>query len=215
MQIAQDDTRRLDAAPIEFDAVVVLDDAVALHMEIYQMAPLRAGRLRRDLLLILGAALFLAVVLFAFNVADRDPDKPALADVFRFVLLEHPGYPLAAVGIGIAVVVMQRLLLRPRLRSHLRKAMARRPDVDKSDPRLPYPAHVVMTDNAIESQTAPHTISFNWTSLTHWKEKEGRLLLLGDSMQGICVTTGGLAEPMQAAIRQLIERKLGKARQGE
>ena len=89
MQVAQDETRRLSAAPMEFDAVVTLDDALALHMEISQMAPLRAERLRRELLLILGAPLFLAVVLIGFNVADRDPDKPALADVFRFVLLER------------------------------------------------------------------------------------------------------------------------------
>ncbi|OWT70269.1 MULTISPECIES: hypothetical protein [unclassified Achromobacter] len=209
---AQEETNRLNAAPIEFDAVVVLDDVVALNMEIYKMPALKAGRLRRDLLLILAAPLFLAVVLVAFNLADQTSHRPPLADVFRFVLLEHPGYPLATVGIAVAIVVMQRLLMRPRMRLHFRKAMAQRPDVDKSDPRLPFSAHVIFSEDGIESQTVPHTIRFNWSSLTFWKEKDSRLMLLGDSMQGMCVSLAGLALPMQAAIRALVERKLGKPR---
>jgi hypothetical protein len=199
--------------PVEFDAVVVLDDVVALHMEVYRRSPLRSGRLRRELLLILAAPAFLACTLVAFNLADQTPDRPPLLDVFRFVLLEHPGYPLATVGIAVAIVVMQRVLMRPRLRRHLRKAMAERPDVDKSDPRLPYPSHVVIADDSIEAQTAPHTIRFNWSSLTHWQEKDGRFFLLGDSMQGMCISKAGLAAPMVEAIRGIFARKLGKPRQ--
>ena len=195
------------------EVMVTLDDQLALQMRALAspaMRPRAWQRLRAVLLAALIAPLALAVGALVAWATDRQSLPLATAlDVFT----DNPSLVIVAVLIMIGAVLLsmarRKLLARSRLRKVLRRIAAARPDVDRSDPQLPFRARVTINDIGVESQSATGTTLIRWIALKLWEEKDGSIMMLGDAMTGLAMPTAAVDPTVLTRFRAILTAHLG------
>lgn len=161
---------------LAFDAVVTLEDMVAFHQRLLASAM---------------CAPF-GLVLATWVVGLEDPNGMSFAEVVDHLPHARPELlaeaAVVVAGCIAATNVAQRLLVRPRLRRVLRRVLRARPDVDPADPRLVFRTHVVVSDDGLESRSAAGSTMVRWNAIDRWEEAGGRLMVIGNAMNGFCLT---------------------------
>ena len=179
---------------LTLDVTVTLEDHLALEMCCLQAPAMQAGRRRRTALTVLIAAACAPLALAGGTLIAwaEDRHRPPLGSLLRSLVFDDPGTMAVAVLVMVAFVVggvlLQRWLLRPRLRRFLRRVLRARPDVDPSDPQLAYRARVTVSDEGLESRSGTGVMLVRWDVLKRWEETGGRFMVLGDAMVGFCLS---------------------------
>lgn len=201
---------------LTFEVTVTLEDQLALQMRCLATPAMQAGRLRRDTATVLIAVACVPLVLAysALIAWAGDRHGPSLGSLVRFLVLDRPGtlvmVALVMVACTVGGAVLQRWLLRPRLRRVLRRILRARPDVDPSDPLLTYRARVTVSDEGLESRTGTGVTLVNWDRLKRWEETDGRIMVLGDAMVGFCLCTSAADPAPLDQYRILLMARLGQ-----
>ena len=204
---------------LTFEVMVTLEDQLALHMRCLATPAMQAGRLRREAVIVLLAALC-APFVFAGGVVAAwvgDRHAPSLGSLFHALVFDEPGNMVTAVLVMVVCIVgsmvLRRWLLRPRLRRVLRRILRARPDVDPSDPQLAFRARVTVGDEGLESRTATGVTLVHWDVLKRWEEVNGHLVVLGEAMDGFCLGTP-IADPQALdRLRVILTAHLGPKNQ--
>ena len=201
---------------LTFEVSVTLEDQLALQMRCLATPAMRAGRLRRD-----TAAVLIAVACVPFILAGSaliawagNRRGPSLGPLVCFLVLDRPG-TLAAVALVMVActvggAVLQRWLVRPRLRRVLRRVLRARPDVEPSDPQLAYRARVTVSGEGLESRTGTGMTLIRWDVLKRWEETGGHLMVLGDAMVGFCLRTSAVDPGPLNQFRTILTAHLGQ-----
>ena len=185
---------------LTFEVMVTLEDQLALHMRCLATPAMQAGRLRREAVTVLIAALCAPFVFAGGVVAAWAGDRhaPSLGSLFHALVLDEPRNLVIAVLVMVVCLVgsmvLRRWLLRPRLRRVLRRILRARPDVNPSDPQLAFRARVIVGDEGLESRSATGVTLVRWDVLNRWEEVDGHLVVLGEAMVGCCLGTP-IADP--------------------
>ncbi len=203
---------------LSFEAVVTLEDMVALHARLLASPAMQASRLRRELLVVVAgfvcAPFGLVLATWVAGMANADP--PSLAAVVAD--LTHEQWPVlvmavvfvpACLAISIAA---QRLLLRSRLRRLFRRLLRTRADVDPSDRRLAFRSQVSVGDEGVEGRSSTGSTLLAWSAVDHWEEADGRLLMLGKGMSGFCLNEAAADPASIAQFRDDLIARLGPPR---
>lgn len=178
---------------------------------------MQAGRLRRDAIIVLVATACspLIVALGVLMIWAGNPRGVPLGTLFRSLVVDAPGYTVAVVLImlvcAVSGAVLERWLLRPRLRRVLRRVLRARPDVDPSDPQLAFRARVSVSAEGLESRTGIGATFLRWEVLMRWEELGGLLMVLGDAMVGFCIRTSAADPASLDRMRAILTARLGPA----
>ena len=197
------------------DVTVTLEDHLALQISCLQAPAMQAGQRRSTALTILIAAACapLALAVGTLIAWAQDRHGPPLGSLLRYLVFDDPGTMVVAALVMVAFVVggvlLQRWLLRPRMRRLLRRVLRARPDVDPSDPQLAYRARVTVSEEGLESRSGTGVILVRWDALKRWEETGGRFLVLGDAMIGFCLSLpADDPEPLNR-LRAVLTARLG------
>ncbi len=200
---------------LAFDAVVTLEDQLALQMRCLATPTMRAGRLRRAAVVILIAAA-LAPLGFAGGILAGWAENwqgPSLGSLFHALVLDQPGIligaPLAMACLAAFNIMLRWRLMRPRLRRVLRRMLRTHPEVDPSDPQLAFRARVAVNDQGLEIRTASGMTFVRWSVLKRWEETGERFMVLGDAMAGFCVPTSAVDPATLDQFRAILTARLG------
>lgn len=200
---------------LTFEVMVTLEDMLALQMRCLATPTMRAGRLRREVTVVLTAAACAPLAMGGGILIGWAGDRhgSSLGSLFRALMLDEPGtlmaVALAMAGCSVVGMVVQRWLRRPWLRRVLRQILRARPDVDPSEPQLVYPARVVVSDEGLESRTGTGVTLVRWNVLKRWEEVGGRLMVLGDAMVGFCVCISAVDPKPLDQFRAVLSARLG------
>lgn len=198
-----------------FEVMVTLEDVLALQMRCLATPAMQAGRLRREVIVVLVAAACAPLAVGGGLLIGwaRDQSGLSLGSLFHTLVFDEPGTLVAAVlamaGCTAFGMVLQRWLQRPWMRRVLRRVLRARPDVDPSDSQLAYRARVTVSGEGLESRTGTGVSLVRWNVLKRWEERGGHLMVLGDAMVGFCVRASAVDPEPLDQFRTVLRARLG------
>ena len=201
--------------PVLLELRLGLEDQLALQMRCLDQPAMRAGRLRREALIVLSSPLWLAFglelgVLIAWFA---DAHHPSLLAAMTGVFVAMPGFFLVSSLILASLVtiflLLRRRLVRVQMRGLIRRVLKVRPDVDAADPQLGFPGWFIIGPDGVESRSASGVTVLNWSVLKTWEETNGRLFVLGEAMTGVGLLVATLPPERLDRLRALLSRRLG------